>query len=161
MTPADLSFHVHKEILRLHRLQTRLQSPGFRATYADLNPDEQAQVARYVVSLDLEALDLWLEEHKSLSQRSVPQLRDLARRVKIKDYNLLPKHLLIQGIQDAAARRTSRVDKGISQVHDRISPESRDHGETVVQDSPEPREPESGRIESVERSIDEIPEVWL
>jgi hypothetical protein len=118
MTPADLDLHVHKEILKLRRIQHLLGLPSFRDAFDRASHEDKAKVARFTVSSDEESLKAWLEEKSDLSHLSIRELRPIARRVGIKDYGRLSKHQLVQELKDAVARGVNRKNTGDSPTPD-------------------------------------------
>lgn len=95
MIESDL-IQIATEIANLRQLQYILRSPEFLEVYAN-----QPEPAYYIQTRNCDALKRWIRSQKlgDLEAYNVKTLRLMARDLKIRDYHLLTKVELIQGIR--------------------------------------------------------------
>lgn len=95
----DLKSEIHLEILNLRALEYLLESEEFKTLYDSAVSKEEIDF--YLSTRDTDAIRFWMKAQRitDLSSYNIKQLRSMGQRLKVKDYHILPKNILILEIR--------------------------------------------------------------
>lgn len=98
MTLIDLRKKVHQKVLQVRNFENLLACPALDELWDKSTDDTRKELERIVLSHDRIALQKWIQEHPTidLGERSICELKQIARRYGITGWSRLTKRELIR-----------------------------------------------------------------
>ena len=98
MPVTELQKVINERILYLRSIERILHSDKFNSAFEKSNSEEKSKLLLAIQNNDKESILLWIKN--ILDDRNIFELRQLGKKFGIKNFNKLPKGILIEEIRN-------------------------------------------------------------
>ena len=101
----EIIYNFHSKLLTMRRIEYLIESEQFASIYNDSSREEQQYIIKLIDALDIKSLEKAIEIRvDDLGLMNMRELRNIARRLRVKYYLHLPKASLISEIKNARSK---------------------------------------------------------